>query len=75
MYQLRMGKTLIVIGVILLVIGMIVEFSNKIPFIGRLPGDIVVEKKNLKFYFPITTSLLVSIILTLLFMLIRWLKN
>jgi len=75
MYQLRMGKTLIVIGVILLVIGMIVEFSNKIPFIGRLPGDIVIEKKNLKFYFPIATSLLVSIILTLLFMLIRWLKN
>ena len=70
-----MGKTLIVIGVILLVIGMIVEFSNKIPFIGRLPGDIVIEKKNLKFYFPIATSLLVSIILTLLFMLIRWLKN
>lgn len=61
------AKTLIIFGVVLIGIGVILNFANKIPFIGRLPGDIYIQKKNFSFYFPITTSILVSIILSIIF--------
>jgi hypothetical protein len=63
----ELGKTLIVFGVILLGVGLVLTLANKIPFVGRLPGDILVQKKNFTFYFPITTSILISIILSLIF--------
>ncbi len=63
----EIGKTLIIFGVILLGLGLILTFMNKIPFIGRLPGDILIQKKNFTFYFPLATSILVSIILSLIF--------
>ena len=66
-----MGKLLILLGAILLVAGLLIEFGGKIPYIGRLPGDVVVENKNFKFYFPIVSSILLSIILTLIFYLIN----
>ena len=69
----ELGKTLIVFGVILVGIGLVLTFANKIPFVGRLPGDILVQKKNFTFYFPITTSILISIILSLIFWL--WSKR
>lgn len=59
-----MGKMLIVIGVVLVIVGLIWQF------IGRLPGDIVYKKGNTTFYFPIVTSIVVSIILSLIFYII-----
>ena len=61
------AKLLIVFGVILAAVGGLMLFIGKVPYIGRLPGDIYVQRKNFSFYFPLTTSILLSIVLTLLF--------
>ncbi len=66
-----LGKLLILLGVFIILIGVLLLVGEKIPWIGRLPGDIIVRKKNFTFYFPIVTSILISIILTLLFTLFR----
>lgn len=65
------GKVIVVVGIVLVVLGIILIFADRIPFIGRLPGDIYVKKERFSFYFPITTSIIVSIILTVLFSLFR----
>ena len=62
---------LILLGVFIILIGVLLVIGEKIPWIGRLPGDIIIRKKNFTFYFPIVTSILISIILTLLFALFR----
>jgi hypothetical protein len=61
-----LGKSLIIIGVIISIIGAgLVIFSRfKIPFLGRLPGDILIQKKNFTFYFPLATSIIFSIVLS-----------
>ena len=66
-----LGKMLILLGVFIILIGFLLVIGEKIPWIGRLPGDIIIRKKNFTFYFPIVTSILISIILTLLFTLLR----
>ena len=63
----EIGKTLIIFGIILIGFGLLLTLANKIPFIGRLPGDIYIQKKNFSFYFPIVTSILISVILSLIF--------
>ena len=63
----EIGKTLIIFGVILIGVGLLLTFFNKIPFLGKLPGDILIQRKNFTFYFPIATSILLSIILSLIF--------
>jgi uncharacterized protein HemY len=69
------GKILIFIGAILIFLGVIFSFAEKIPYFGKLPGDIYIKRENFTFYFPITTSILVSIILSIIFYLIsRFLK-
>lgn len=60
-----LGKLLMAAGILLLVIGAILSFGEKFFPFGRLPGDIFVEKENVKFYFPVVTSLIVSVILTI----------
>ena len=60
------GKILILSGVAILLIGLIITFWDKIPFIGKLPGDIIWKGKNFTFYFPIVTSLLLSLIISLI---------
>ena len=60
-----MGRILVVIGAVLLVVGLLVMFADRVPFLGKLPGDVVVRKKNFTFYFPIVTSILLSLVLTL----------
>jgi len=66
------GKTLIIIGVILVIAGLIIHFAgNKLSWIGHLPGDIRIEKENFRFYFPLTTMILVSIFLTVILWIIR----
>jgi hypothetical protein len=58
---------LLLIGVTLVLLGGVLLLVGKVPFLGRLPGDIVIERKNFTFYFPLATSILLSIVLTLLF--------
>ncbi|HYV95178.1 MAG TPA: DUF2905 domain-containing protein [Chitinophagales bacterium] len=69
------GKLFIICGIILVVIGTVLLFAGKIPFIGKLPGDIVIRKGNFSFYFPVVTSIVVSLILTLIFFLISRFKQ
>ena len=66
-----LGKVMILIGIILIVLGCLIVYGGKIPFIGRLPGDIHIKRDNFSFYFPITTCILISMILTLIFYLIQ----
>lgn len=65
-----MQKTLIVIGLCVVSIGLAWPYLAKLPF-GRLPGDIAVKNENFSFYFPLATSLLVSLVLSLVLWLVR----
>jgi len=65
-----MQKTLVVIGLLILVVGLSWPWLGRLP-LGRLPGDIVVRRDNFSFYFPITTSVLLSLIVSLLIWLLR----
>ncbi|PSL25745.1 DUF2905 domain-containing protein [Dyadobacter jiangsuensis] len=70
------GKYLIIIGVLVVLVGIVVYFlSDKLHWLGRLPGDIRVERENFRFYFPITTMLLLSGLLNLLIWLFRKFMN
>jgi hypothetical protein len=65
---MELGKVLMVWGAVILLIGFLLTFSDKPPFhLGRLPGDIVYKKEGFSFYFPLTTSILISVVLSLLF--------
>lgn len=66
------GKYIIAFGVIIVIVGVIIYFfGDKLHWLGRLPGDIRIEKENSRFYFPITTMILFSLVLTLLINLIK----
>jgi len=58
------GKILIYTGIFLIIAGLVIYFYPKIPFFGKLPGDIYIKRENFSFYFPIMTSVIVSIVLT-----------
>lgn len=60
-----LGKLLIVCGGILIIVGAAIVLLGKIPWLGRLPGDIYIERRNFTFFFPLTTSILVSVLLSL----------
>jgi Protein of unknown function (DUF2905) len=64
------GKILIFLGVILVFIGILFVFSGKIPWLGKLPGDIYIKKENFVFYFPLATSILLSIALSIIMLFI-----
>jgi hypothetical protein len=61
---------LILTGGLIIVVGVLMLFGDKIPFLGKLPGDISIKRDNFTFYFPITTCILISLIITLIFWLI-----
>ena len=63
-----MGRTLILLGIVIVGVGLLVSLC--VP-IGRLPGDIIVRRGNFSFYFPLTTSIIVSVVLTLVMMFLR----
>ncbi len=65
------GRTLVILGVLLVIIGLGFMYADKIPYVGRLPGDIFVKREKFSFYFPLTTSIIISIILTILFSIFR----
>ncbi len=58
------GKFLIITGIIISAVGGLFLISGKLPWIGKLPGDIVIQRKNFTFYFPVVTSILLSIIIS-----------
>ncbi len=61
-----LGKTIITIGIILVVVGLLMTLAGKIPGVGKLPGDILIKKENFSFYFPLTTCILLSIIVSVI---------
>jgi len=67
----ELGRLLIVVGVILVIVGAVFLLAPKIPWLGRLPGDISFKRGNFSFYFPLGTCILISIILTLIMYLFR----
>lgn len=68
------AKMLIFGGIILIIAGLVWQIGGKYINLGRLPGDIVVEKGNVRFYFPIVTCILISVVLTLIFQLYKYLR-
>ena len=60
------GKIIIVLGILLVVIGVIIALAPKIPYLGRLPGDIYIKRDNFSFYFPLASSIIISIVLTII---------
>ncbi|OGW36486.1 MAG: hypothetical protein A2Y97_08780 [Nitrospirae bacterium RBG_13_39_12] len=64
------GRFLIIFGVVIIAIGGLLLLSGKIHWLGRLPGDIIIQRKNFTFYFPLATSILISLLLTFIFWII-----
>ena len=60
-----LGKLIIIVGIFLVVIGLLLTLAPKVPFIGKLPGDFYFKRGNASFYFPLASSILISIILSL----------
>ena len=68
----HLGKPLIIMGLILVVAGLLISFAPRLPaWLGRLPGDISIKRENFSFYFPLTTCLLLSALLSFLLWLFR----
>jgi hypothetical protein len=68
----RPGRLLQMFGVFFLLIGLVLMLAGKLPWIGKLPGDIVVQRGNVRLYIPLATSFLLSLVLSLL---LRWFKS
>lgn len=68
-----LGKTLIFLGCAIVLLGVVLLVSGKIPFLGKLPGDIYISRKNFTFYFPLVTCILFSLIFSFIARL--WLKK
>ena len=60
------GKALVALGLLIALAGVVIMLVGRVPWLGRLPGDIHIERGNFSFYFPLATSLLLSVVLTLL---------
>ncbi len=59
------GKILIYVGILLVIIGLVVTLMGRIPWLGHLPGDIAIQRGRFTFYFPLTTCILISVIVSL----------
>jgi uncharacterized protein HemY len=69
------GKVLVVFGLVIAGLGLALMFFDKIPFLGKLPGDITIRRENFRFFFPITSSIIVSIVLSAILWLISHFKG
>ena len=67
----ELARILILLGAVLIVVGLVMLGIQKIPFAGRLPGDVVIKRENFTFYFPLATSLIASILISLILYLIN----
>lgn len=63
----QIGKMLIVVGLIVIALGGVLVAFGSLPFAGRLPGDIIIQRKNFTFYFPLATGIIISLVITFLF--------
>ncbi len=66
-----LGKMLLILGLSLAAVGLLLIFGPKIPFLGRMPGDIVVRRGNFTFYFPLVTCIILSLIITFIVSIFR----
>ncbi len=66
----ELGKALVLLGAVILVVGLLLLFAGKVPFLGRLPGDIVIKRQNFTFYFPLATSIILSLLISFILCLI-----
>lgn len=65
------GRSLIILGLIIVLAGIVVSWAGKVPWLGRLPGDITIKRENFSFYFPLGTCLLISFLISLAMWLFR----
>ena len=70
-----MGKILIIAGIVLVIAGVAIHYADRASLFGRLPGDIVIERPNFRLYFPVMTSVILSILISLVLFLINKYKN
>ena len=66
-----LGRLLMIVGAVVFTLGAVLALAGRLPWLGRLPGDLLIERGPVTFYFPLATSLIVSVALTLLFWLFR----
>jgi len=66
-----LGKLLILLGIVLVAVGALLTFAGKIPWLGKLPGDIYYKSDHVTFYFPLATCVVISVVLSALFYLFR----
>jgi hypothetical protein len=66
--MMEIGKLLIVVGFICIGVGILCLLLPKLPWLGKLPGDILIKKENFTFYFPLATSIVLSVLLTIIMM-------
>ncbi|MBI1805305.1 MAG: DUF2905 domain-containing protein [Ignavibacteriae bacterium] len=69
------GKILVVFGLVIIGVGVLLMFIDKIPFVGKLPGDVNIKRGNFQFYVPIMTSIIISVVLSLIMWLISYLNK
>jgi len=67
----QIGRFLVITGIVIAAVGGLLLLSARVPWIGRLPGDIMIQRKNFTFYFPLATSILLSLVITF----ILWLSG
>ncbi len=67
----ELGRVFLFLGVVLVVVGLMLMFGGKVPWLGRLPGDITIQRGSFRLYFPLVTCLLLSLLMTLLVRLFR----
>jgi hypothetical protein len=67
----ELGKGLVILGLVIAAVGVLLLFANKIPFLGRLPGDLLIKRDDFTFYFPLATSIILSILISLVLYLIN----
>ncbi len=70
----HLGKILIVAGIVLFLVGVLFYWGEKLPWLGKLPGDVIIKKKNFTIYFPVASCLLISLLLTLVFFVLNKIK-
>ena len=65
------GKLLIIAGLLIALVGVVITFGPKVPYLGKLPGDFHIKRDNFSFYFPLTSCLLISLLVSLLLWLFK----
>ncbi len=70
----ELAKILIIIGIVLVAAGVLMLFAHKLPLLGKLPGDLIIRKDNFTFYFPLATSIIISIVISLILCIVQKFK-